>query len=94
MTTIQQGKLIVFDLDETLVHASTIDLGHPAAFSFPPYFVYKRPFLSEMLEELAANYDLANLPDVLMLYYREPDSILRRIRQQVLSRIDLLHNYL
>jgi glycosyltransferase involved in cell wall biosynthesis len=45
---------------------------------------------------LAAGYDLANLPDVLMTYYREPDSILRRrsismrIKQQVLSRIEVI----
>lgn len=45
---------------------------------------------------LVAGYDMANLPDVLMLYYREPDSILRsrsllkRIKQQVLSRIDVI----
>lgn len=45
---------------------------------------------------LAAGYDLANLPDVLMTYYREPDSILRtrsvsmRIKQQVLSRVDVI----
>jgi glycosyltransferase involved in cell wall biosynthesis len=45
---------------------------------------------------LAVGYDLANLPDVLMTYYREPDSILRsrsismRIKQQVLSRIEVI----
>jgi glycosyltransferase involved in cell wall biosynthesis len=45
---------------------------------------------------LAAGYDLANLPDVLTAYYREPDSILRsrsismRIKQQVLSRIEII----
>ncbi|MFZ6743547.1 HAD family hydrolase [Undibacterium sp. JH2W] len=59
MTPSQQRQLIVFDLDETLVHASTTDLGYPAAFGFPPYFVYQRPFLSEMLKELAPHYDFA-----------------------------------
>lgn len=59
MTPSQQVKLIVFDLDETLVHASTTDLGHPAAFSFPPYFVYLRPFLANMLAALAPHFDLA-----------------------------------
>jgi len=45
---------------------------------------------------LAAGYDLANLPEVLMMYYREPDSILKRrsvsmrIKQQVLSRIEVI----
>ncbi|MFZ6874159.1 HAD family hydrolase [Undibacterium sp. Di27W] len=55
----QQGQLIVFDLDETLVHASLMELGHPAAFTFPPYFVYQRPFLDEMLVALAPDFDLA-----------------------------------
>jgi len=45
---------------------------------------------------IAAGYDLANLPDVLMTYYREPNSILRRrsvsmrIKQQVLSRVEVI----
>jgi glycosyltransferase involved in cell wall biosynthesis len=45
---------------------------------------------------LEANYDMANLPDVLMLYYRRPCSILRsrsfrgRLKQQILSRIDVI----
>ena len=59
MKSDRQRQLIVFDLDETLVHASLTDLGHPIAFAFPPYFVYQRPFVAEMLEQLAANYDLA-----------------------------------
>lgn len=59
MNSNKQRQLIVFDLDETLVHASMTDLGQPMAFAFPPYFVYQRPFLAEMLEELAPHYDLA-----------------------------------
>jgi glycosyltransferase involved in cell wall biosynthesis len=45
---------------------------------------------------LAAGYDMANLPDVLMVYYKEPASILRsrslsmRLKQQVLSRIEII----
>lgn len=59
MMAVKKRKLIVFDLDETLVHASKTELGHPAAFAFPPYFVYQRPFLAEMLTTIAAEYDLA-----------------------------------
>jgi hypothetical protein len=46
---------------------------------------------------LAAGYDLANLPDVLMVCHRTPGSILRgrsplvRLRQQVRSRVDAIH---
>jgi len=45
---------------------------------------------------LVAGYEMANLPDVLMTYYKEPGSILRsrslskRVRQQILSRIDVI----
>ncbi|MFZ6733729.1 HAD family hydrolase [Undibacterium sp. Ji42W] len=59
MNSDKQRPLIVFDLDETLVHASTADLGHPATLTLTPYFVYQRPFLAEMLEQLAPNDDLA-----------------------------------
>jgi len=45
---------------------------------------------------LAAGYDLANLAEPLMLYYREPNSILRsrsltkRLKQQIYSRLEIM----
>jgi glycosyltransferase involved in cell wall biosynthesis len=45
---------------------------------------------------LAAGYDLANLPDVLMIIYKKPTSIMgrfslkKRIRQQIISRINII----
>jgi hypothetical protein len=45
---------------------------------------------------LVAGYEMANLSDVLMTYYKEPGSILRsrslskRVNQQILSRIDVI----
>ena len=45
---------------------------------------------------LVAGYEMANLSDVLMTYYKEPGSILRsrsfskRVTQQILSRIDVI----
>lgn len=52
-------KLLVFDLDETLVHASKLELGRPADILYPPYFVYQRPFLNELLTNLSPSYNFA-----------------------------------
>jgi len=54
-----QRQLVVFDLDETLVHASLSALSQPHDFTIPPYFIYQRPFLHDILENLAKEFDLA-----------------------------------
>ena len=43
-------KLLILDLDETLVYASEHALGRPADFAVGPYHVYKRPHLDQFLE--------------------------------------------
>lgn len=53
------SNLLIFDLDETLVHATTQQLGRTADFEYAPYFVYKRPFLFELLRTAEPLYDLA-----------------------------------
>jgi RNA polymerase II subunit A small phosphatase-like protein len=52
-------KLLIFDLDETLVHASERELGRAADILCPPYFIYKRPFINELLAKLSPRYDFA-----------------------------------
>ncbi len=52
-------KLLVFDLDETLVHASTADLGRSADFIYESYQVYLRPHCIAMLANLSIDYELA-----------------------------------
>jgi hypothetical protein len=42
-------ELLIFGLDETLVHATTERLARAADFEYEKYFVYKRPFLVELL---------------------------------------------
>lgn len=59
MTTLKMRKLLVFDLDETLVHASKYELGRPADLLCPPYYVYKRPFINELLAKLSPSYNFA-----------------------------------
>jgi len=42
-------RLIVFDLDETLVHATAVPLPHPCDFRVDDYGVHVRPFASELI---------------------------------------------
>jgi RNA polymerase II subunit A small phosphatase-like protein len=51
-------KLLVLDLDETLVHATEVALEHPADFTVGPYHVYKRPHLAPFLAEVLATFDV------------------------------------
>jgi len=51
--------LLILDLDETLVYSTTKALGHPCDFQVVPFFVYRRPFLSEFLEIVSAAFILA-----------------------------------
>ncbi|WP_166891884.1 HAD family hydrolase [Massilia sp. CCM 8734] len=52
-------RLLIFDLDETLVHASELALAHPCDFDVGTYLVYQRPFVRELIEFAAARFDLA-----------------------------------
>jgi RNA polymerase II subunit A small phosphatase-like protein len=35
------------------------ELGRPADVLFPPYFIYKRPFVNELLARVSSRYDFA-----------------------------------
>jgi RNA polymerase II subunit A small phosphatase-like protein len=52
-------RLLIFDLDETLVHASALALDYPCDFEVGPYFVYLRPFARELIAFAGARFDLA-----------------------------------
>jgi carboxy-terminal domain RNA polymerase II polypeptide A small phosphatase len=52
-------RLVIFDLDETLVHATEEHLGRAADFSFPPYNVYVRPHAQELLAFVRQHFDIA-----------------------------------
>lgn len=52
-------RLIVFDLDETLVHATEVPLPYPHTFQVGPYFVYARPFASELIKFCASHFEVA-----------------------------------
>ena len=52
-------RLIVFDLDETLVHATEVALPCAHSFRIGPYFVYVRPFASDLIRFCASHFDMA-----------------------------------
>jgi carboxy-terminal domain RNA polymerase II polypeptide A small phosphatase len=51
--------LLILDLDETLIHAATTDLGRPADFRVGEYHVYQRPGLAAFLASVQATFDTA-----------------------------------
>lgn len=52
-------KLLVLDLDETLIHASSKKLNQAPDFHYQDLFVYKRPHLDDFLEECSKLFDIA-----------------------------------
>jgi RNA polymerase II subunit A small phosphatase-like protein len=52
-------KLLVLDLDETLIHATEAGLEHTPDFEVGPYAVYKRPGLDAFLSTMGACFTLA-----------------------------------
>ncbi|MEO1049727.1 MAG: HAD family hydrolase [Bacteroidota bacterium] len=53
-------KLLILDLDETLIHATENRLNHlQHDLAFDKYFVYKRPHVESLLTVVNAHYDIA-----------------------------------
>jgi len=52
-------RLVVFDLDETLVHATEEPLNCAHSFEVSPYFVYVRPFAEDLIRFCAQRFDIA-----------------------------------
>lgn len=51
--------LLILDLDETLIHASSKELDRPADFSLFHYHIYQRPHLTEFLTGCSQHFRLA-----------------------------------
>jgi carboxy-terminal domain RNA polymerase II polypeptide A small phosphatase len=51
--------LLVLDLDETLIHATETPLAHAYDHEIKPYFLYRRPGLSEFIREVSQEFRLA-----------------------------------
>ena len=52
-------KLLILDLDETLVYATELPLDRPGDFEFDEYTVYKRPHVREFIEFCSLHFRLA-----------------------------------
>lgn len=53
-----EKKLLVLDLDETLVHAAEVPLAREESFTAGPYFVYTRPHLSQFIEVVLERFSV------------------------------------
>ena len=51
--------LLILDLDETLIYATSIPLPTRHDFKVAHYFVYKRPFVEQFLNQVFEWYDVA-----------------------------------
>jgi RNA polymerase II subunit A small phosphatase-like protein len=54
-----QRHLVIFDLDETLVHATKSKLTLDHSLVVDSYFVYERPYVRELLRFASEHFDLA-----------------------------------
>ena len=52
------NNLIIFDLDETLIHSVENELDYPFHFRFDKYFVYERPFLRQFLGDISKHFKI------------------------------------
>ncbi|MGO1070664.1 NIF family HAD-type phosphatase [Lysobacter sp. CA199] len=50
--------LLVLDLDETLIHASEVELDRPADFRAVGYHVYRRPHLQTFIDHVLAHFQV------------------------------------
>lgn len=55
---VKSPNLIIFDLDETLIHAANAVLDYPAHFTFDDYFVYERPQLRSFLHDISQYFQI------------------------------------
>ena len=54
----KSDKLLILDLDETLIHATEKELGFSADFKFDKYFVHKRPHLDQFLVDISKHFKI------------------------------------
>ena len=54
----KSDKLLILDLDETLIHATEKELGFSADFKFDKYFVHKRPYLDQFLVDISKHFTI------------------------------------
>lgn len=65
-------KLLVLDLDETLVHACDGPLDRPADHVVGPYSIYRRPHLDAFMEAVLERFEHVGVWTASTLPYAEP----------------------
>jgi TFIIF-interacting CTD phosphatase-like protein len=56
--TLKSDKLLILDLDETLIHASKNQLPVIEDFMLDAYYVHKRPYLDQFLVDISQHYSI------------------------------------
>lgn len=59
MSEPEAHPLLILDLDETLIHATTRRCGRDPDFRAGPYAIYKRPGLADFLGRISLHYEIA-----------------------------------
>jgi TFIIF-interacting CTD phosphatase-like protein len=59
MPDTRHDRLLILDIDETLIYGTETELHRPADFCVGPYYVYRRPHLAEFLNSVGQWYELA-----------------------------------
>jgi carboxy-terminal domain RNA polymerase II polypeptide A small phosphatase len=72
------NKIIVFDMDETLIHATKTKLDIPEDFRYEDYYIYKRPFVHEFLSACAKLCQIA-------IWSSADDDYVSSIAQQLIN---------
>jgi RNA polymerase II subunit A small phosphatase-like protein len=74
----KSNKLIILDLDETLIHATQIELDYPYDFKVDNYFIYQRPYLQDFLADISRHFSLG-------IWSSATDNYVNKIVQQLKS---------
>lgn len=75
-------KLLILDLDETLIYASEKELDFLADFQFDKYFVYKRPYLDKFLIEISKYFTIGIWSSAEDIYVNQ---IVQKIKPQSIN---------
>ena len=54
-----KNKLIILDIDETLIHSTETSLSSNPDFIIAPYYIYKRPYVDEFLLYCRKEFEVA-----------------------------------
>ncbi|GAB4003164.1 hypothetical protein GCM10028807_62940 [Spirosoma daeguense] len=80
----KSDKLVIFDLDETLIHATEHELNKPYDLKFEKYFVYQRPNLRSFLTSAAEHFTVGIWSSA------DDDYVTEIVRGIIPDNIDLL----